>query len=109
MQRYYDPIILENPLYIRYADAVKDAKAEFAIGMNQDKSLMEGYGYPQIVLSGLCTILGTFNFIPYPSVGYRGVLYLLSHLANLVTKTFHEDKKWAQTCYQRRDEEEVKK
>jgi nitrogenase molybdenum-iron protein alpha/beta subunit len=102
--KYHDSIVLENPLYIQVADAAKDAKVEFSIGQTQEKSLMEGYGIAHLTLAGLYSVLGTFNFIPYPSTGYKGILYLLTMLGKLLENAFLEPEKWKTLAYRRRDE-----
>lgn len=99
LTKYYAPIILENPLYIQLVEAVKECNPEFAIGQTQEKSLLESHGIPHISLAGLQTVLGGFNFIPYPSVGIKGILYQLTMLARLLEHTFYEPEKWAGLRY----------
>lgn len=104
LTKYYDPLILENPLYIQAIDAIRECHVDFAIGQTQEKSLLEGHGIPHLSLAGVHTIFGAFNFIPYPSTGIRGVLYLLSMMGRLIEHTFHEPLRWQDLRFRRRQE-----
>ncbi|MDY6861768.1 MAG: nitrogenase component 1 [Thermodesulfobacteriota bacterium] len=94
LKKDFEPIILENPLYIQVLEAIRSRPIEFAVGRNQEKMLFEGEGIAHLSLAGMQTILGHFNFIPYPSMGYKGILYLLSMLGRVVEGAFHEPQKW---------------
>jgi len=94
MQPYYEPIILENPLYFTLAQTIEDSEIEFSIGQTQEKSLVEGLGVPHLSLAGIYSIYGSFNFLPDPSMGYRGMLYLLTMFGRLLEDTFHEKERW---------------
>jgi len=104
IQEYLNPIVLENPLYIEVAQAIKKAEVEFSIGQTQEKSLVEGIGVSHLSLAGLYSILGTYNFIPFPSMGFKGVLYLLTMLGRLVEETFHEPQRWQELKFRGREE-----
>jgi len=104
VQGYLSPIVLENPLYIEVAQAIKEAEVEFSIGQTQEKSLVEGIGVSHLSLAGLYSILGTYNFIPFPSMGFKGVLYLLTMLGRLVEETFHEPQRWQELRFRGREE-----
>jgi nitrogenase molybdenum-iron protein alpha/beta subunit len=99
----YDPIVLENPLYIQLVDALKEKDPEFVVGQTQDKSLVESYGYPHLTMAGNQTVFGSFNFIPYPSTGIRGILYLLTQLGRILEKAFHEPGRWQDLSFQGRE------
>lgn len=101
LRSYYDPIVLENPLYIQLMDAVESRGVEFAIGQTQEKSLFEGNNIAHLSLAGLFSIFGAFNFIPYPSMGFKGIFYLLTMLGRLVEQAFHEPQRWKDLRYQR--------
>jgi len=108
---YNDAIVLENPLYIQLVEAVKEREPEFAVGQTQEKSLLEGYGIPHLTMAGNQTVFGSFNFIPYPSTGIRGILYLLTMLGKILEHAFHEPKRWQALAYLGRDvvrEEDVR-
>ncbi|TDA68018.1 MAG: hypothetical protein D9V47_08905 [Clostridia bacterium] len=100
---YYDSLILENPLYIQVVKALNERNPEFVVGQTQDKSLVEGNGFPHITMSGLQTILGGYNFMPYPSVGIKGILRQFEALGHVVEKTFHEPRKWAALAHHGRE------
>lgn len=104
LQKYFEPTILENALYIQILDTVLAANVEFVFGSTSDKSLFEGAGLPHLSVVGNQTVLGAFNFVPYPSVGMRGTLYLLSQMGRLLENTYHEVDKWKALAYRRRDE-----
>ena len=104
IQGCLNPVVLENPLYIEVAQTIKEAEVEFAIGQTQEKSLIEGIGVAHLSLAGLYSILGTYNFIPFPSVGFRGVLYLFTMLGQLVEKAFHEPQRWRELGFKGREE-----
>ncbi len=104
VQKYLNPIILENPLYIEVSQAIQEAEVEFSIGQTQEKSLVEGIGISHLSLAGLYSILGTYNFIPFPSMGFKGVLYLLSMLGRLVEETFHEPERWQKLRFRGRED-----
>ncbi|TDA64105.1 MAG: hypothetical protein D9V47_14120 [Clostridia bacterium] len=101
---YYDALILENPAYIEVADAVKQRPVEYAVGQTQDKSLIEGLGVGHLTLAGLQTVLGAFNFVPYPWVGHKGLPYLLTMFGKVLEHTFHEPERWRDLRYRRRSE-----
>lgn len=103
--KYYNPVILENPLYIQVVEAAKDCKVQFSVGQTQEKSMMEGNGISHLALAGIFSVLGAYNFIPYPSMGYRGVLYLLTMMGRIVEETFHEPQRWRDLRYRGREEE----
>ncbi len=99
----YDAIVLENPLYIQLVEAIKEREPEFAVGQTQEKSLIEAQGIPHLTMAGNQTIFGSFNFIPYPSVGIRGILYLLTMMGKILEHAFHERERWRALAYQGRD------
>lgn len=107
LEHYLNPIVLENPLYIDLSRAIQKAEVEFSIGQTQEKSLVEGIGIPHLSLAGLYSILGTYNFIPFPSVGFRGVLYLLTMLGRLVEETFHEPERWQKLRFRGREDKKA--
>jgi nitrogenase molybdenum-iron protein alpha/beta subunit len=103
ISQFYDPLILENALYIQIMNAIKDKAPEFTIGSTQEKSLIEGEGFSHLSMAGFQTVLGSLSFIPYPSVGFRGVPYQLSHLGKLLENTMHETPKWQALHYRGRE------
>jgi len=98
------PFILENPTYIQAIMAVDKKQPDFAIGQTQEKPLLESHGIPHLSLAGLFSVLGTYNFIPFPSMGYRGIMYNLTMLARLMEETFHEQTRWKDLRYRGREE-----
>jgi nitrogenase molybdenum-iron protein alpha/beta subunit len=105
LQKYYDPIILANPLSIEVEEAVKKRKIEFAFGQTQDKILYEGdCNVAHTTVAGMQTVLGTYNFIPYHSMGIKGVLYLLQILGKALEHTFHEPERWKALAFKSRGE-----
>jgi len=104
LKSYYSPIILENPLYIQLIEAVKGRSIEFSIGQPQEKSLLKGHGIPHLSLAGLYSVFGAYNFIPYPSMGFKGVLYHLNMFGRLLEETFHEPERWQDLRYRAGEE-----
>lgn len=96
---YYQPVILENPLYIQLTEALRNSWVQFSIGQSQEKSLFQGMGISHISLAGSFTIFGAYNFIPYPSMGIKGVLYLLTMMGKILEETYHEPKRWMEQSY----------
>jgi len=99
MTACYQPIILENPLYIQLAEAVENSWVQFSVGQSQEKSLFEGMNISHLSLAGSFTIFGAYNFIPYPSMGMKGVLYLLTMMGRILEETYHEPERWIEQRY----------
>lgn len=102
--RLCEPVILDNPLGIRATAAVRDNTIEFAVGQSQDKSMMGSIGIPHLSLAGQQAVFGAFNFIPYPSMGFKGVPYLMSHLGKLLEDMAHEPQRWQELRFRSREE-----
>lgn len=101
---YCNPVIMDNPLYIQATDVVVKNSVEFAIGQTQEKSLLGSVGIPHLSLAGQQTVLGAFNFMPYPSMGLKGIPYLLTMFGRLLEESFHEPEKWQATRFKPREE-----
>jgi nitrogenase molybdenum-iron protein alpha/beta subunit len=105
-KRLLDPIIrdgveikiLENPTYLEFAKAVKEGEIDFAIGSRLDKQLIEGMRIPHLSL-GSAYYFMSYRYIPYPYVGYDGMLYLSQELAHVVHEMFLEKEKWKTLLY----------
>lgn len=104
LQKDYCPVILENPLYVQIMQAIEEKGPEFTFGTVSEKSLIVGNGYAHLSMAGNQTVLGSFNFMPYPSVGLKGIPYQMSQLGKLLESTFHEDGKWQALHYRGREE-----
>lgn len=91
--------IMENPLYIDFARAVKANDIDVVIGSRIEKSLIVGMGYPHLSIGG-AFYFQSFRFIPYPYVGYKGALYLIQELSSLMADMFEERDKWKAQMYE---------
>ncbi len=80
--------ILINPAYFEYGNAIKKAGVDFSIGSIHDKPLCLGHKIPHLSLCGF-NFFNQYNFIPYPNMGIRGVLGLLSELSRIMEETFY--------------------
>ena len=90
--------IMENPSYIEFARAIKDAEIDFVIGSRIEKALIEGMRFPHLSL-GSAFYFQSFHFVPYPYVGYDGVLYLLQELGRVTEDMMHEQDMWRTLRY----------
>ena len=90
--------IMENPSYIEFARAIKDSEIDFVIGSRIEKSLIEGMRFPHLSL-GSAGYFQSFRFVPYPYLGYEGVLYLLQELAAVMEDMMHEQDMWRTLRY----------
>ncbi len=80
--------VLINPSYFEYGNYLKQAKVDFAIGSIHDKPLCIGHKIPHLSLAGF-NFFNQYNFIPYPNMGIRGVLGLLSELSKVMEEAFY--------------------
>ncbi len=80
--------VLINPTYFEYANQLKEAEVDFSIGSIHDKPLSLGHKIPHLSLCGY-NFFNQYNFIPYPNMGIRGVLGLLSELSRIMEETFY--------------------
>jgi nitrogenase molybdenum-iron protein alpha/beta subunit len=85
--------ILENANYMQIARAIKEAKIDFVLGSRIEKPLIEGMRLPHLSL-GNAYYFQSFRYVPYPYVGYQGILYLAQELALVMADMFHERDKW---------------
>lgn len=90
--------VLINPSYYEYGKAIKEANIDFSIGSIHDKPLSYSYEIPHLSLCGF-NFFNQYNFIPWPLVGVRGVLGLLSELSGIMEETFYLKKEISNTCY----------
>ena len=80
--------VLVNPTYFEYGNALKEAEVDFSIGSIHDKPLSLGHKIPHLSLCGF-NFFNQYNFIPYPNMGIRGTLGLLSELSRIMEETFY--------------------
>ncbi|TAK34023.1 MAG: hypothetical protein EPO21_11015 [Chloroflexota bacterium] len=92
------PQIMENPTFFEWGTAVRDSVADFVVGMKQDRVLTEGMKVPHLPLGGFY-FLNQFNFIPWPYLGVRGVLGLLTELSKVMEDVKHEKDSWRALSY----------
>ena len=85
--------IIVNPPYIEFARAVKSADIDFVLGSRIEKTLIEGMGIAHHSI-GSSYYFNTFRYIPFPYVGYEGVLYLVQELGLAMEDMFHEREGW---------------
>lgn len=85
--------LLINPDYYTYIKHIKEANVDFAIGAVQDKPLCVGEGIPHLSLAGYY-FFNNFNFTPWPYMGVRGCLSLLTELGFLMEKAFYYQGHW---------------
>lgn len=80
--------ILINPTYFEYGNTLKEAKVDFSIGAIHDKALSLGHNIPHLSLCGY-HFFNQYNFIPYPNMGIRGILGLLTELSRVMEEAFY--------------------
>jgi nitrogenase molybdenum-iron protein alpha chain len=80
--------ILINPTYHEYGQLMNAKNVDFSIGAIQDKPLSMGYKIPHLSLGGFY-FYNQYNFIPYPNMGIRGVLGLLTELSKVLEDAFY--------------------
>ncbi len=80
--------VLVNPSYFEYGNSLKDSGADFSIGSIHDKPLSLGHKIPHLSLCGF-NFFNQYNFIPYPNMGIRGTLGLLTELSRIMEETFY--------------------
>jgi len=80
--------VLINPSYFDYANHLKNAEVDFAIGSIQDKPLCLGHKIPHLSLAGF-NFFNQYNFIPFPNFGIRGTLGLMTELSTLMEEAFY--------------------
>lgn len=97
-------VVLENPLYIDIAERLKADPPEFYIGSAQDRAMVLGLDLAHLSLSGFY-FWNNWSFIPYPVVGYRGSLHLLTHVARTLNEAYTEKDKLKRGSYFARDED----
>lgn len=98
LAQYIDFQLLLNPDYYTYIKAVKNASVDFAIGAVQDKPLCVSEGIPHLSLSGYY-FFNNYNFIPWPYMGIKGILSILTELGFLMEKAFYYEKYWQNYKY----------
>jgi len=80
--------VLINPSYFEYGNALKQAEVDFSIGSIHDKPLSLGHKIPHLSLCGF-NFFNQYNFIPYPNMGIRGILGLLTEISRIMEETFY--------------------
>jgi nitrogenase molybdenum-iron protein alpha/beta subunit len=90
--------ILDNPLQIELARKVKEAKVDFFVGTLQEKALMESINIPCLVLGGPY-FHAAQRYVPWPYLGYKGILNLYQELTLLEELMIYEKDKWKAMKY----------
>lgn len=98
LSEYTDFTLLINPDYYTYVNCLKTANVDFAVGSVQDKPLCVGEGFSHVSLGGYY-FFNNYNFIPWPYMGIKGTLALLTELGFLMEKTFYYEKYWKNYSY----------
>ena len=88
-----DFTVLENPTYYQLGEAVREANVDFVIGSMQDKPLFKGLGIAHLSIGGFY-YFNNYNFVPWPLVGVKGSLRLISEISKVVDEAFYETEAW---------------
>jgi len=88
-----DFTVMENPTYYQLGEAVREANVDFVIGAMQDKPLFTGLGIAHLNLAGFY-YFNNYNFVPWPLVGVKGSLRLMSEISKVVGDAFYETEAW---------------
>lgn len=88
-----DFTVLENPTYFQLGEAVREANVDFVIGSMQDKPLFKGLGIAHLNIAGFY-YFNNYNFVPWPLVGVKGSLRLISEISKVVDEAFYETEAW---------------
>ncbi len=80
--------VLINPTYFEYGNCLKELAVDFSIGSIHDKPLSLGHKIPHLSLCGW-NFFNQYNFVPYPNMGIRGILGLLTELSRVMEETFY--------------------
>jgi len=91
--------VLINPSYYEYINVLKENNVDFAIGSVQDKPLCLGSEIPHLSLTGY-NFFNQYNFIPFPNMGIRGVLGLLTEFSGVMQDAFYLKKSIVKNNYQ---------
>ncbi|MDY6912118.1 MAG: nitrogenase component 1 [Chloroflexota bacterium] len=104
MADYLDFEVMENPALHQYGQKIKEARVDFSIGMRQDRAHTESLNIPHLNMTGPY-YFNQFNFVPWPYMGVRGSLYLLSDLWEVVNRSvLSQPDVWRMHAYHSRDE-----
>ncbi len=103
---FLDFEVMENPTPLHYGRKIEELKLDFSIGMDQDKSLVEGLGIAHRSLGGFY-FYNNYNFVPWPYMGVRGVLNLLSEMSELARDAFFERAMWKEYSFRPEEVEET--
>lgn len=98
-----DMEVLENPSYFDWIEKVKEAQVEMVLGMRYDHALARGAGIPHRSLGGWY-FYNMFNFVPWPYMGIRGMLYLTGELWEVTQGVLSADDLWEKRRYRNREE-----
>jgi nitrogenase molybdenum-iron protein alpha/beta subunit len=98
LSKFTEITVLVNPDYYTYINHVKAASVDFAVGSIQDKPLCTGENIPHMSLAGYY-FFNNYNFIPWPYMGVKGILTLLTELGFLMEKTFYYEEYWKNYTY----------
>ena len=98
LAKYLDFELLINPDYYTYINHVKKHNVDFAVGSIQDKPLCVGENIPHMSLAGYY-FFNNFNFTPWPYMGIKGMLSILTELGHQMEKTFYYEKYWKNYSY----------
>lgn len=80
--------VLVNPTYFEYGNCLKEASVDFSIGAIHDKPLSLGHKIPHLSLCGW-NFFNQYNFVPWPNMGIRGILGLLTELSRVMEDAFY--------------------
>ncbi len=95
--------VLENPSYMDWVNKLKEAQVEMSVGMRYDHALTRGAGIPHRSLGGWY-FYNMFNFVPWPYMGVRGMLYLTGELWEVTQDVLSADDLWEKRRFRTRDE-----
>lgn len=95
---FCDLKVLENPSYFEYGKALKENEVHCAVGQRYERVLVEGMKIPHLALGG-AYFFNSFQFVPWPYMGVRGLLSLLSEMGELMERMFHDKEGWQNNSF----------
>ncbi|MEI7473932.1 MAG: nitrogenase component 1 [bacterium] len=103
LKEFFDMEILINPTYHEYGQMMTSKNVDFSIGAIQDKPLSLGLKVPHLSLGGYY-FYNQYNFIPYPNMGIRGVLGIITELSRVLEDAFYLKDMLSEYSYKGREE-----